>query len=111
MRVWVDITNSPQVPFFRPLLALLEERGHDVTVTAREYAQTLEMLAQAGVAHEVVGPRHGGGRATRKAKAMAGRLRALRRFAKQRGFAIHDGSAIVNTAAPDTKTAILQHQL
>ena len=60
MRVWVDITNSPHVPFFKPLLALLEERGHDVTVTAREYAQTLELLAQAGIDHEVVGPRHGG---------------------------------------------------
>ena len=88
MHVWVDITNSPHVPFFRPLLALLQERGHDVTVTAREYAQTLEMLAQAGIAHEVVGPRHGGGRATGKAKAMAGRLRALRHFAKRRGFGL-----------------------
>ena len=30
MRVWIDISNSPQVPFFRPLVALLRERGHDV---------------------------------------------------------------------------------
>ncbi len=88
MRVWVDITNSPQVPFFRPLLALLEERGHDVTVTAREYAQTLELLNRAGIAHEVVGPRHGGASYAGKASAMAGRLRTLRRFAKGRGFAL-----------------------
>ena len=40
MRVWVDITNSPHVPFFRPLLRLLAEDGHDVEVTARDYAQT-----------------------------------------------------------------------
>ncbi len=40
MRVWIDISNSPQVPFFRPLIALLSERGHDVHVTTREYAQT-----------------------------------------------------------------------
>ncbi len=88
MRVWVDITNSPHVLFFRPLLALLQERGHDVTVTTREYAQTLELLDRARIAHEVVGPRHGGAGATGKAKAMAGRLRALRRFAKGRGFAL-----------------------
>ena len=88
MRVWVDITNSPHVPFFRPLLALLEERGHEVTVTAREYAQTLEMLDQAGIAHDVVGPAHGGARAPGKARAMAGRLRALRRFARGRGFEV-----------------------
>jgi uncharacterized protein len=88
MRVWVDITNSPHVPFFRPLLALLEERGHDISVTAREYAQTLELLDQAGIPHQVVGPAHGGARATGKAKAMAGRLHALRRFARRRGFAL-----------------------
>ena len=88
MHVWVDITTSPQVLFFRPLLTLLEERGHDVTVTAREYAQTLELLDQSGIAHDVVGPRHGGASAARKARAMAGRLRALRGFARGRRFDI-----------------------
>ena len=47
MRVWIDISNSPQVPFFRPLVALLRERGHDVEVTTREYAQTVELLEAA----------------------------------------------------------------
>jgi uncharacterized protein len=88
MRVWVDITNSPHVPFFRPLLTLLEQRGHEVTVTAREYAQTLELLAQTSIAHEVVGPRHGGASAVGKARAMAGRLGALRGFVKGRRFDI-----------------------
>jgi predicted glycosyltransferase len=86
MRVWVDISNSPQVPFFRPLIELLRVRGHEVEVTTREYAQTVELLALHGIAYEVVGPAHGGGTAARKVRAMAGRLRALRRFAKSRGF-------------------------
>jgi predicted glycosyltransferase len=86
MRVWVDVTNSPHVLFFRPLLALLGQRGHDVTVTAREYAQTLELLEAAGIDHDVVGPRHGGAGVARKAAALAGRLQALRRFARRRGF-------------------------
>src|SRR6202008_4361514 len=86
MRVWVDITNSPHVPFFRPLLALLEERGHEVTVTAREYAQTLELLDQARIDHDIVGPAYGGAAATGKARAMAARLHSLRRFARGRGF-------------------------
>ena len=38
------MTNSPHVPFFRPLIALLEQRGHDVHVSARDFAQTLELL-------------------------------------------------------------------
>ena len=86
MRVWIDISNSPQVPFFRPLVALLRERGHEVAVTTREYAQTVELLELHGIPHEVVGPEHGGAGAARKAHAMGRRLHALRRFAKGRGF-------------------------
>ena len=86
MRVWVDISNSPQVPFFRPLISLLEERGHDVHVTTREYAQTVELLRLHEIAHEAVGPRHGGAGAIGKAGAMARRLGALRRYARGRGF-------------------------
>jgi predicted glycosyltransferase len=86
VRVWIDISNSPQVPFFRPLIALLERRGHEVEVTTREYAQTVELLTLHGIAHVVVGPGHGGGSTARKARATAARLPALRRLAKGRGF-------------------------
>jgi predicted glycosyltransferase len=86
VRVWIDISNSPQVPFFRPLIALLRERGHDVRVTTREYAQTIELLELYGIAHEVVGPGHGGAGAAGKGRAMARRLRALRRFAGAQSF-------------------------
>jgi uncharacterized protein len=84
VRIWVDMSNSPQVPYFRPLLKLLRERGDVVFVTARDYAQTLELLVAAGIEHEVVGPPHGGPQALRKLGAMAGRLRALRRWARGR---------------------------
>ena len=86
MRVWIDVTNSPQVVFFRPLIALLRERGHDVTISARDFAQTLELLDDAGLEHTVVGPPHGGASRAAKARAMARRLRALRRFAADLGF-------------------------
>ena len=86
MRVWIDVSNSPQVPFFRPLIALLRERGHDVRVTTREYAQTTELLALHGIEHEIVGPRHGGAGTAGKVRAMGRRVRALRRYARGRGF-------------------------
>ena len=86
MRVWIDISNSPQVAFFKPLVALLHERGHDVQVTAREYAQTVELLELHKIVHDVVGPPHGGAGAMGKGSAMARRLRALRGFAKDRDF-------------------------
>jgi uncharacterized protein len=88
VRIWVDMTNSPHVPFFRPLLALLEERGHEVHVSARDFAQTLELLDAAGIAYDVVGPPHGGAGRARKIRAMGSRLRALRRWARPRRFDI-----------------------
>jgi len=123
MRVWIDITNSPHVLFFRPLIRLLEEDGHDVEVTAREYAQTLELLDLHGITHHVVGPRHGGAGVLGKARALAGRLPALRRFAKRGRFdlALTHGSheltltarslGIPSATAHDYEYATLQHQL
>ncbi len=123
MRVWIDITNSPHVPFFRPLIRLLEADGHEVELTTREYAQTLELLQLHGLPHHVVGPRHGGAGAVGKARALAGRLPALRRFAKGRGFdvALAHGSheltltarslGIPSATAHDYEFATLQHQL
>jgi predicted glycosyltransferase len=86
VRVWIDVSNSPQVPFFAPLVELLRARGHEVEVTTREYAQTLELLRLRGIDHEVVGPRHGGAGRLGKSRAMAGRVRALRAFARGREF-------------------------
>ena len=123
MRVWIDITNSPHVLFFRPLIRLLQEDGHEVEVTTREYAQTLELLELHGLAHHVVGPRHGGAGALGKARALAGRLPALRRFAKDARFdvALAHGSheltlaarslGIPSATAHDYEFATLQHQL
>jgi uncharacterized protein len=123
MRVWIDVTNSPHVLFFRPLIRLLEADGHDVTVTAREYAQTLELLALHQIAHTEVGPRHGGAGTIGKARALAGRLVALRRFARGRRFdvALAHGSheltltarslGIPSATAHDYEFASLQHHL
>ena len=123
MRVWIDITNSPHVLFFRPLIRLLEEDGHEVEVTAREYAQTLELLRLHDVPHHVVGPRHGGAGVLGKARSLAGRLPALRRFGKQGRFdiALAHGSheltlaarslGIPSATAHDYEYATLQHQL
>jgi len=86
VRIWIDVTNSPHVLFFRPLVALLEERGHDVTVTARDFAQTLELLEATSLPYAVVGPPHAGAARAAKVRAMGSRLRALRAFARGRGF-------------------------
>ena len=122
MRVWVDVTNSPHVLVFRPLIRLLRRRGAEVDVTAREFAQTLELLALHGIEPTVVG-HHGGASTLGKARAMAERLPALRRFARGRGYDValahgsHDltltarGLGIPSATTFDYEFAWLQHQL
>ena len=49
MRVWVDLTNSPHVLVMRPLIEAMRADGHEVEVTARDFAQTLELCERFGI--------------------------------------------------------------
>lgn len=100
MRVWVDLTNSPHVLVLRPMIDILRADGHEVTVTARDFAQTLALLERYGIEHESIG-HHRGGRAASKAVGLASRSRALWKFAKGKDFdlAIGHGSNDVSVAA------------
>jgi uncharacterized protein len=122
MRVWVDITAAAHVLVFRPLVKLLRERGAEVEITSREYGQTLDLLQLHGLGAEVVG-HHAGRSRLAKAGQMAQRLRALRRFARGRGFdvALAHGSheltltarslGIPSSTTFDYEWARVQHQL
>ena len=122
MRVWIDMTASAHVLVFRPLVKLLRERGDEVEITAREYAQTLQLLELHGLSAEVIGS-HGGRSRLQKARRMAHRLGALRRWAKPRDFdvALAHGSheltltarrlGIPSSTTFDYEFATLQHQL
>jgi predicted glycosyltransferase len=85
MKIWIDLANSPHVPFFRALAGEFAARGHSTQVTAREFAQTVELAEAAGLSPAVVGG-HGGGRLSGKAGNLAGRAWALARWARGRGF-------------------------
>ena len=49
MKVWVDFTASAHPLVFRPLVERLEAQGHEVEITARDYAQTLQLIASHGM--------------------------------------------------------------
>jgi predicted glycosyltransferase len=85
MRVWIDVTNSPHVVIFRPFIERLRARGHEVTVTSRQFAQTIGLLERFGIPHTPVGA-HGGASRRGKARAMADRSRALVAFARRERF-------------------------
>ena len=79
--VWIDLTNSPHVLFFRPILRRLDEAGVPSVVTARDFAQTLGLLDLYGIQHTVIG-RHGGARIGGKVTGLARRSLALTRFGR-----------------------------
>lgn len=79
--VWIDLANSPHVLFFRPVIDELRRRGIETVVSARDFAQTVELCRLMGIEAEVVG-QHGGAGLVGKAGNLAGRVRALRAFAK-----------------------------
>ena len=83
MRIWIDLGNSPHVPFFRALAKEFEARGHEVVWTARDYAQTVELARNAGLDAEVFGT-HGGKSVAAKAGKFAKRLLDLVRWARGR---------------------------
>src|SRR5207244_8948658 len=85
LKVWIDMTASAHVLVFRPLIGLLRRDGHEVEITARDYAQTLQLLDLHGLEAAVIG-RHGGRSRLGKAQSLLSRLRALRRWARPRDF-------------------------
>jgi predicted glycosyltransferase len=85
MRLWIDLANSPHVPFFRALIPEFVARGHQAEITARDFAQTVELATAAGMMPHVIGG-HGGGKLTGKAGNLVGRAAALRKWARDRGF-------------------------
>jgi uncharacterized protein len=122
MRVWIDVSAPAHVLVFRPLIKLLRERGDEIDVTTRDYAQTLELLERHGIEATVIGE-HGGRSRIGKAFALTSRLRALKRYARGRDFdlALAHGSheltitarrlGIPSTTTHDYEYATLQHHL
>lgn len=101
MRIWIDLANSPHVPFFRALIPEFVARGHQVEISARDFAQTVELATRAGMLAHVIGG-HGGGKLTGKAGNLIGRAAALRKWARDRGFDLavsHNSYAQISAAA------------
>jgi predicted glycosyltransferase len=101
MRIWIDLANSPHVLFFRALIPEFVARGHQVEITARDFAQTVELATNAGLMPHVIGG-HGGGSITGKAGNLVGRAGSLRKWARDRGFDLalsHNSYAQIAAAA------------
>jgi predicted glycosyltransferase len=57
--IWIDLENSPHVPFFVPIILELERNGCEVILTARDFAQTRELVERAGLNARIIGGGYG----------------------------------------------------
>jgi predicted glycosyltransferase len=85
VRIWIDLTAPAHPVVFRPIVERLRAAGHDVDVTARDYAQTLALARRLGIEHRAVGA-HGGAKRTRKLASLLSRSFELWRWARGRRF-------------------------
>ena len=81
MKVWIDLSNSPHALLFAPIGRRLEAAGHEVLVTARDNAQTVELAAATWPCAVIIGGESPKGRRA-KAAVLTDRVRALRRWAQ-----------------------------
>ncbi len=58
-KIWIDLDNSPHVPFFIPITKELERRGYQVILTARDAYQVSELVDFYGVNCKKIGRHYG----------------------------------------------------
>jgi predicted glycosyltransferase len=121
MRIWVDATAPAHPIVLRPLIERFRAAGHEVEITARDYAQTLGLLDRLGLEYHAIGA-HGGASRVGKAAALAGRTARMIAFGR-RGFDValaHGSNDLALAAAAlripaantfDYEWATLQHNV
>jgi predicted glycosyltransferase len=72
--IWIDLDNSPHVPFFAPIIDELARRGYAVVLTARDAFQVRELADLFRLDYKLIG-RHSGRNPVRKVAGLC--LRAL----------------------------------
>ncbi len=85
--VWIDIDNLPHIPIFQPLIGDLRERGHEVLLTVRDFAYSVEKLEDSGLSYRVIG-RHYGKSKFRKVSGTLWRAWQLYRYLASRPVAL-----------------------
>ena len=116
MRLWIDLANSPHVPFFKALARKFTDQGHEIEITARDFAETIPLAHAAGFTPHVTGV-HGGRAVSAKAGTLISRVWALAQWARKREFDVaisHNSySQILAARALGIKTVTLmdyEHQ-
>jgi uncharacterized protein len=58
-KVWIDLDNSPHVPFFVPIVETLRGEGYEVILTARDAYQVCDLIKYYELPARVIGRHYG----------------------------------------------------
>jgi hypothetical protein len=58
-KIWIDLENSPHVPFFKPIIKELEENGYSILLTARDCFQVCDLADLSGLRYQRIGRHYG----------------------------------------------------
>lgn len=58
-RIWIDLDNTPHIPFFKPIIKELETRGYECVLTARDAYQVLDLANRYGMKYKKIGHHYG----------------------------------------------------
>ncbi|MFI5145335.1 MAG: DUF354 domain-containing protein [Ignavibacteria bacterium] len=85
--IWFDLDNSPHVPLFRPVFGELAGTGMQYVVTARNFAQTIDLLKYWNIPHTPMGV-HGGKSKIKKVANILNRANQLKKFCKGKDISL-----------------------
>jgi predicted glycosyltransferase len=109
--IWVDLDNAPHVPFFKPLILGLQDRGHRVLVTVRDHGYTRDLMDETGIPYDLVG-HHAGKSIVRKVTGTLWRVACLQKWARGKGIDVgvsHGSRALVLACAAMRKPCVTMY--
>jgi len=59
IKIWIDLDNTPHVPFFIPIIRELERHGHQISLTARDAFQVCEIADEKRLQYTKIGHHYG----------------------------------------------------
>jgi len=113
--IWIDLDNSPHVPLFAPLIKSYRAAGVEVVLTARNHAQTIELLENAGFEQtfEIVGTHYGKNKLNKirglivRAKQLVAHLKKIKKGGAEIKVAVSHGSRSMVLAARWLKIPVI----
>src|SRR5690554_2240541 len=82
MKIWIDLTNSPHINFFKPFINQWKSEGNEIIITTRDLANTIDLIKQNNWEYNEIGG-HAGKSKLRKMLYFPRRVFLLYKFLKK----------------------------